>query len=98
MYQKHGIIITIGVYAIATGANKRTELQTTVMKALSRHKDITQVHGFYYFEKENRVSVDIVPDISVRDEKAFCHELVAELKPLLPNIELSVVVDHNYSE
>ena len=98
MYMQHGIIMTVGVYAIATGANKRTELQNTVMQALSRHKDITQVHGFYYFEKENRVSVDIVPDISVRDEKAFCHELVAELKPLLPNIELSVVVDHNYSE
>ena len=98
MYQKHSIIMTVGVYAIATGANKRTELQSTVMKALSRHKDITQVHGFYYFEKENRVSVDVVPDLSVHDEKAFCRELVAELKPLLPDMELSVVIDHNYSE
>ena len=98
MYQKHGIIMTVGVYAIATGANKRTELQSTVMQTLGRHKDITQVHGFYYFEKENRVSVDVVPDLSVHDEKAFCRELVAELKPLLPDMELSVVVDHNYSE
>ncbi|MBO4503551.1 MAG: cation transporter [Bacteroidales bacterium] len=98
MYMQHGIIMTIGVYAIATGVNKRAELQSTVMKALSRHKDITQVHGFYYFEKENLVSVDVVPDLSVRDEKTFCQQLVAELKPLLPDMEVSVVIDHNYSE
>ena len=98
MYMQHGIIMTVGVYAIATGANKRTELQSIVMKTLSRHKDITQVHGFYYFEKENRVSVDVVPDFSVHDEKAFCRELVAELKPLLHDMKLSVVIDHNYSE
>jgi len=98
MYMQHAIIMTVGVYAIATGANRRAELQNIVMQTLSRHKDITQVHGFYFFEKENRVSVDVVPDFSVRDEKAFCHELVAELKPLLPDMELSVVLDHNYSE
>ena len=98
MYMQHGIIMTIGVYAVSTGANKRTELQNIIMKTLGRHEDITQVHGFYYFEKENRVSVDVVPDLSVRDEKAFCHELVSELKPLLPDVELSVVIDHNYSE
>ncbi len=98
MYMQHGIIMTVGVYAVATGENRRTELQTVVMQTLSQHKEIVQVHGFYYFEKENLVSVDVVPDLSVRDEKAFCHELVAELKPLLPDMEVSVVIDHNYSE
>ena len=98
MYMQHNIIMTVGVYAIATGANKRTELQNVVLQTLSHHKEITQVHGFYYFEKENRVSVDVVPDTSVRDEKVLCQQLVSELKPLLPNVELSVVIDHNYSE
>ena len=56
------------------------------------------VNGFYYFDKENRVSVDVVPDLSVHDEKAFHQQLVSELKPLLPDMELSVVIDHNYSE
>ena len=98
MYMLHGIIMTIGVYAVSTGTNKRTELQNIIMQTLSHHEDITQVHGFYYFEKENRVSVDVVPDLSVRDEKAFCQQLVSELKPLLPDVELNIVIDHNYSE
>ncbi len=98
MYARHGIIMTVGIYAVATGENKRSELQNIVMKTLGQHKDVKQVHAFYYFEKENIVSVDVVPDLSVHDENAFCHQLVEELKPLLPDVELSIVIDHNYSE
>ena len=98
MYQQHGIIMTVGVYAVATGENKRTELQNAVVRTLTQHKDIVQVHGFYYFEKENLVTVDVVPDLSVRDEQALCRQLIAELQPLLPDVELSIVIDHNYSE
>ena len=98
MYTQHNIIMTVGVYAVATGDNKRTELQNAVLKTLSQHQEIVQIHGFYYFEKENLVTVDVVPDLSVHDEKALCHQLITELKSLLPDVEVSVVVDHNYSE
>lgn len=98
MYLRHGIIMTVGVYAVSTGANKRTDLQNAVLTTLGTRKDITQVHGFYYYEKENRVSVDVVPDISIHDEKAFCEQLTSELQPLLPNVDISIVIDHNYSD
>ena len=98
MFERHGIIMTVGVYAIATGNNKRTELQSTVMQALAKHKEIQQVHGFYYFEKENRVSVDIVPDISVHDDTALTALLTEELKQLVPDVDVTIVIDHNYSE
>ena len=98
LYAKYGIIMTIGVYAIATGANKRTDLQNTVMQTLGKHRDITQVHGFYYYEQENRVSVDVVPDISIHDEAAFGRQLEEELKTILPDMNFSIVIDHNYSD
>ena len=98
MYEKHGIIMTVGVYAIATGDNKRAELQAKVTQTLAAHKDIVQVHGFYYSEKRKYLSVDVVPDISVHDEAAFVSQLTAELQPLVPDQQVVVVVDHNYSE
>lgn len=98
MYERHGIIMTVGVYSIATGENKRAELQNTVMQTLARHKEILQVHGFYYFEKEHRISVDVVPDISVHDEAALSSQLTDEIKALVPGEEVTVVIDHNYSE
>ena len=98
MYAKHGIIMTVGVYAIATGENKRSELQGVVMQTLAKHPEIVQVHGFYYFEKENRISVDVVPDISVHDEAALSARLTEELHTLIPDKEITIVIDHNYSE
>lgn len=73
-------------------------LASPVNELLGARVSEEQVHAFYYFEKENIVSVDVVPDLSVHDENAFCHQLVEELKPLLPDVELSIVIDHNHSE
>ena len=98
MFAQHGIIMTVGVYAIATGDNRRTELQSMVMQALAMHKEIVQVHGFYYFEKEHRISVDVVPDISVHDDAALISQLTNEIKALVPGEEVTIVIDHNYSE
>lgn len=98
MFERHGIIMTVGVYAIATGVNKRSELQSAVMQALAKHPEIVQVHGFYYYEKEHRVSVDVVPDISVHDDATLIVQLTGELQALIPEDEVTIVVDHNYSE
>ncbi|MBR5749885.1 MAG: cation transporter [Prevotella sp.] len=98
MYAKHGIIMTVGVYAIATGENRRNELQGVIMQTLAKHPEIVQVHGFYYFEKENRISVDVVPDISVHDEAALSARLTKELHALIPDKDITIVIDHNYSE
>ncbi len=98
MIERHGIIMTVGVYAVATGKNRHAELQTQVMQTLATHKDIVQVHGFYYSEKDQMLSVDVVPDISVHDEAAFVAKLTSEIQPLVPGMQVIIVVDHNYSE
>ena len=84
--------------AIATGENKRAQLQHTLMQAAAAHEHVEQVHGFYYFEDEHRVSIDVVPDITIHDDGAFIQELVNELQPLVPDDKVSIVIDHNYSE
>jgi divalent metal cation (Fe/Co/Zn/Cd) transporter len=106
LYDKYGIIMTIGVYAIAEGRHddadpetaRRAKLQMAVMQALAAEPDILQVHGFYYSEKENILSVDVVPDISVHDESKLIERLTAIIQPMVPNMTTAVVVDHNYSE
>ena len=98
MYERHGIIMTVGVYAVATGDNKRTELQNKVIQTLAANKEIVQVHGFYYLEKDNMLSVDVVPDISIHDDAALISKLTAQIEPFAPGLQVIVVVDHNYSE
>ncbi len=98
MYERHGIVMTVGIYAIATGNNKRAQLQSTVMQTLAAHKEIVQVHGLHYFEKQNMVSVDVIPDISVHDDAALVRTLTEELSRILPDRKISIIIDHNYSE
>ena len=98
MFRLHGIIMTVGVYAVATGANRRAELQSKVMQTLAAHRDIVQVHGFLYSERDNMLSVDVVPDITVHDDDALVSRLTAEIQPFVPEMKVVVVVDHNYSE
>lgn len=98
MYQRHHIVMTVGIYAIATGEHKRTHLQNVVMNTLRKHSDILQIHGFYYFEDDKRLSVDVIPNDSVKDEAAFGRQLLNELKAVLPDEQITVVIDHNYSE
>ncbi|MBR6979137.1 MAG: cation transporter [Prevotella sp.] len=98
MFEKHGIIMTVGIYAVATGENKRAELQSKVMQKLASHKEIVQVHGFYYSEKDKMLSVDVVPDISVHDDGSFVSQLTNEIQPFVPDMQVTIVVDHNYSE
>ena len=98
MYRDHSIVMTVGVYAVATGENQRAEIQALVLRTLTARKDLDQIHGFFYDEKENLVTVDVVPDLSVKDEPALCEELTRELGALLPGKTVLVTVDHNYSE
>ncbi|MBR3626209.1 MAG: cation transporter, partial [Bacteroidaceae bacterium] len=93
-----GIIMTVGVYAMATGDNRRAQLQATVMQTLAAHQEIIQVHGFYFSEKDKILSVDVVPDISIHDDAALIRRLTEEIQPLVPDLQVAIVVDHNYNE
>ncbi len=98
MYLKHNIVMTVGIYSVATGENKRRELQTLVTSTLAAHPEIVQIHGFYYDETENYVAVDVVPDYSVTDEAALCKALTEELSAAIPGKTILVTVDHNFSD
>lgn len=98
MYARHGIVMTVGVYANATGENRHAEMQKAVTQALARNEHVVQVHGFYYYDGENRISVDVVPDMTVTDDGAFVQELTGRIKQVLPDQQVSIVIDHNYSD
>ncbi len=98
MYARHGIVMTVGVYAVATGDNRRAQLQHSVIQAARAHEHVVQVHGFYYFEDEHRVSIDVVPDYEVHDEAAFARELHDTVQAVVPDEQVTIVIDHNYSD
>lgn len=97
MYANHGIVMTVGIYANATGNNAKADLQHTVVETLSREEHILEVHGFYCYD-DGRISVDVVPDYSITDDHAFLQHLHEQLSVAVPGHPLSIVIDHLYSD
>ena len=98
MLTKYGIIMTVGVYSVATGDDSEAELQRKVIQTLTRQEHILQVHGFYYDKAANCASIDVVPDRTVTDDAAFIALLSDQLKAAVPEVPVSVFIDHNYSD
>lgn len=98
MYTRHHIIMTVGIYSVATGDNERTALQKQVVQTLMKQEHVEQVHGFFAYEGENRISVDVVPDMSMTNDKLFIETLQAALKEVLPDQQVSIIIDHNYAD
>ena len=98
IFERHGIILTVGIYATATQDSTRAELQSKVIQTLAAHKEIVQVHGFLYSENDRLLSVDVVPDISSHDDAALRKKLTEEIQKICPDLQVVIVIDHNYSE
>ena len=98
MFSKYGIIMTVGVYSVATGDNKNVELQRKVIQALTSQEHVVQVHGFYFDNDKNIASVDVVPDRVITDDEAFVSLLSEKLKAIVPDTPISILIDHNYCD
>jgi hypothetical protein len=44
------------------------------------------------------LSVDVVPDIGCHDDAALCKQLTEEIQTLVPDLQVAIVIDHNYSD
>lgn len=95
LYEKHGIIITVGIYAINTSGHM-ADLQRQVMLLVYNHEHVLQVHAFYVYEDRKLITLDVVPDDSIRDDNAFLEHLRSHLREALPQYEFQLIIDHNY--
>ncbi|MCR5019228.1 MAG: cation diffusion facilitator family transporter [Bacteroidales bacterium] len=96
MLERHGIVMTVGIYSNATGDSKYAQLQRDVIQILSHQEHVIQVHGFYC--DDEHVSVDVVIDYSVADDHALIRHLSEQLTPVLAGRQVSIIIDHNYSD
>ncbi|MBQ3950204.1 MAG: cation transporter [Bacteroidales bacterium] len=96
-YRDFGIIMTIGIYAVYTGDTPIARLQKAVVQASNDHPGVAQAHAFYYYAEKNLITIDLVPDESVKDIQAFADTMNQFLHEQFPEHKFFVVVDFNYS-
>ena len=98
VYEKFHVILTVGIYAVNNDEEGMGKLQHDVMEYAAHHADVHQVHAFFYYEDSNLITIDVVPEESVKDNGQFAAMMEADLRRRFPKYNFSIIVDHNYSE
>ena len=98
IYEKFGAVVTVGIYAVSRGDSTEGRLQHDVMQMAAHCAHVTQVHGYYYYEDQQLITIDVVPDDEVTDNDAFARTMSETLHSAFPHQRFSIVVDRNYSE
>ena len=98
LYEKFGVIATVGIYAINIGDNEASKMQAEIVKEVKKVDKILSMHGFYVDFKRKVISFDIVVDFSVADAVALMNDLEKTLSAEYPDFRFNIVLDNNYSD
>jgi len=95
LWQRHGIIVTVGIYAINTNERDQ-QLRIAVLHEAINQPHVTLCHAFYVFEDKKLVTIDIIPDRTVTDDNKFQKAMTRHLEQTFPAYHFDVDIDHIY--
>lgn len=95
VYNKFGILITLGIYATNT-TGKYAPVHTLLQKLVIQQPGILGTHGFYVDEATSVVNFDLVIDFK-EDDKALRDAVVEKIRETYPQFSYNVMIDRDYA-
>jgi cation diffusion facilitator family transporter len=90
IYNKYGIILTLGIYAREPlSSDIRCDLNTIIKK----YSEILELHGFFVDEVKMIVSFDLVIDFSCLKPNDIINKVIEDIKKLHPTYQYNVLLD-----
>ena len=87
VYEKFGIILTLGVYA-SNESGKYKSMKAAVEKIATEYATLKQVHGFYVDDDAKMLSFDMVFEFSEEDSEKIAKEICEKVKKLYPGYKV----------
>ena len=97
LYNKLGIILTLGIYA-SNEANEYKDIRNYINKLLKDYKNIIQVHGFYVDDETNYISFDLIFNFDEENPEKCANEIEKKLKEKYPKYKFSIILDADISD
>ncbi|MCQ2800915.1 MAG: cation diffusion facilitator family transporter [Bacilli bacterium] len=98
IYQKFGIIMTIGIYASNSSDSNIAKIRDAIRKEISNHPTIKQMHGFYCNKKAKSISFDVIADFADKSASETIAEIKRNLRKQFPEYSFFVVEDKDFSD
>ncbi|MBQ3464250.1 cation transporter [Candidatus Saccharibacteria bacterium] len=97
VYDKLGVVLTIGVYAKNAEDEKYVKLKSDLEAVLKNYPEVLQMHGFYADQKSRVVAFDLVLDFSCQDKERVKSEVIKSLKKLHPEYSYQITLEVDIS-
>ena len=98
IYNKYGIILTIGIYASNDSNVKYKEIKHELYEIVNDFKEILQIHGFYVDEEKKEISFDLIFDFESKSIEEIKKKVIERIKSKYPDYEYNIVLDTDYSD
>ena len=97
VYQEHGIILTLGIYA-SNNDGEYGEIQSYIKDIVSEYENIIQIHGFYIDEEINNISFDLIFNFDELAPDEVVKEISEKIKSKYPKYNYSIIIDTDFSD
>ena len=98
IYDKFGIILTIGIYASNTNSKEGKEIKKELTKIISKYKNILQLHGFFIDEETKTIYFDLIISFDEENPNKLKNIITNEIKTKYDKYNYIVVIDADISD
>lgn len=98
IFEKYGIVLTCGIYSVPVKNDSQRNLYDCIRQTMKRQEGVIDVHAIRINEDKRLISMDVVKDFDVRDEKAWLEQLHRVMQQEFPGYKFAFTVDIYYSD
>lgn len=99
VYKEHRVILTaVGIYSRNTNDSAAMEAKEKVIELLEGHKDVLQMHGFYFDKEKKIIKFDVVISFESKDREAECASIFQEVLAEFPGYSVKINLDTDMSD
>ena len=98
IFEKFGIIMTIGIYASNSSDSEIVKIRDAIRAEVFAHPTIKQMHGFYCDQELKTISFDVIVDFEDKKSSALIEEIKRDLALQFPDYHFFVVEDKDFTD
>ena len=98
IYNKYGVLLIIGIYAVITGDKDVVQMQDAVASIASSMPGVLQVHGMFIDRTDRHISFDIVIDFSVKDIVRLKEDIIEAVQERWPGYSVQINIDKDWCD
>lgn len=98
VYEKFGIIMTVGIYASNNSNPIINKIKNDIHDEVLKHPTIKQIHGFYCDQEIKSISFDVIVDFKDKEAPTLIQEIQNNLSNKYPDYKFYIVEDKDFSD